>query len=229
MYLYDILIAALLGGVIVWDRSSFLLLASEPLIICSAAGAYCGNLEQGVALGIWWQIIWMGELPIGAAKIPDGASGALISTLIFLNLDNSFHQVRHITLTISILVGIAAAYLGGEFISDKRRFNIRYMNLAGSYASAGKIKSLENMFFFGLAEQFLSSAVFTGAIYAAGYFMVKWTVPAIPPYWDGLFAYMNASLWGLLAAVMINQFFHRKTFPATIAGIIAGTALVVFL
>ena len=77
MSIYEIIIAAFLGGIIAWDKSSFLLLASEPLVICAAAGAYFGNLEQGILLGIFWQIIWMGELPIGAAKIPDGAVGAL--------------------------------------------------------------------------------------------------------------------------------------------------------
>lgn len=219
----------MLGGVIALDKSTLMMLISEPLIICPVAGAFLGEIEQGVMLGMIWQIIWMAELPIGASKTPDGSTGALVSTWIYLSLIKDFQASGHLLLTLCFIGGIAEAYAGGEFTIDKRQFHTRYMNIASKFASQVRPKGVESIFYVGLAEQFFSGAAFTGISYIIFYYLTKWVVAATPLFWNGLFGYMMTSLWGMLSAMLIINFFHRKTFPAIVMGLIVGVMIMIYL
>ncbi|MBC8278768.1 MAG: PTS sugar transporter subunit IIC [FCB group bacterium] len=225
----ELIIIAVLGGIIALDKSSFMMFISEPLIICAAAGAYIGELEQGVMIGMLWQIVWMGELPIGAVKVPDGSTGALLSAWIYLNLNDKFPQQHNILLSLSILAGILGAYFGGGFIRDKRRFHSHYMSIADGFAMGSRPKGVESVYMIGVMEQFAFGAVFTCLVYVIFSFLASWTLSLIPFFWDGLFKYVLTGSWGLLAAILVNQFLHRKTYAAMLLGIAAGVIFMVLL
>ena len=223
----ELVIIAVLGGIVALDKSSFLMLISEPLIICAAAGAYAGELEGGVMMGMLWQIIWIGEVPVGLAKTPDGSTGALLSAGIYLNFIDKFPDQQNLLLTLSIIIGVLGAYAGGEFISDKRRFHSHYMTIADGYALRARPKGVESVYMIGIMEQFSFGAVFTCLVYIIFSFLVDWTLSITPRFWDELFKFVLTGTWGLLAAILIDRFLHRKTYPAIIIG--AGTGMLLML
>jgi len=113
-YLPDgILVAAIFGGIIALEKSSVGMLLSEPVIICLAAGCALGNFETGLLIGMLWQIIWMSDLPIGAVKLPDGSTGALISAILYTKFAGMFPSLKDLILAVSIIAGGISAYLGG--------------------------------------------------------------------------------------------------------------------
>lgn len=217
-----IMAAALFGGILALEKSSMQMLLSEPLFICSAAGAFMGDLESGLMIGMLWQIIWMFDLPVGAVKLPDGSTGALISCFLFINLKGEFPHLQHLLFGLSIIAGGASAYLGGQFISDKRKVHALYIDLVDNFADKGSLSGLDFVLVVGLVEQFASGAFITSFLYFIFWNIFGWILPVIPAYWDGLLKFMPAALWGISSAVLLRLSWNRITFPATILGAVIG-------
>lgn len=218
----ELLTAALLGGVIALDKSSLQMVFSEPLLLCAAAGAYLGDISTGIMMGMLWQIIWVGELPVGAAKIPDGSTGSLISTILLIQLRGEFPGFAKLLFAVSLLTGIAAAYLTGQYISDKRKFHARYIDFIDSFAERGRLLGIDFTVAAGLVEQFGSGALHTALVYFIFYNVLVFSLGRIPLFWDGLFQHITVAAWGIAAALIIHFFWNRKSFAAVILGIIAG-------
>jgi mannose/fructose/N-acetylgalactosamine-specific phosphotransferase system component IIC len=224
--LQDYIIIALLGGIIGLDKASFQMLFSEPVVICTALGAYWGQLELGLSLGLLWQLLWMGELPIGATKYPDGPTGSLLSTALYITLLKFFPQQKDLLLALCIFSGMIIAYLGGGFIIDKRKFHSRYVDYIDKYSSKGKIGKIENLFAIAVVEHFLARAIFALGLFIIFYLMVKFILDFIPVFWNGLFKDIHIAIWGISLAVILNLIWNRKTFWAIGSGLAIGFLIV---
>lgn len=229
MLLTKILITAFIGGITALDKYSLLILVSEPLIISASVGACFNNIQGGILVGIIWQLMWVGEIPIGAVDSHDSSAGAIVSASLYLNLLQKFPDFNGLVLTISIIAGIIAAYISGEFISDKRRFHSKYSSMVERYALQASSAKIESVFILGLAEQFISGALVTALIFVVFYLLFGWLLSMVPLFWEGLLKYILPGTWGLLSALIINHSFHRKTIPAMILGLIFGYLAVKFI
>lgn len=225
----DYIVIAILGGVTALDKSAFHMLFGEPLIICTAAGAYLGELETGLMMGMIWQLIWMGELPIGAAKIPDGSTGALISTCIYIKFAQGYGQLSQLLFTLALIIGVISAYIGGSFISDKREFHNRYLNRVDKYTEEAKPAGVESVFVIGLMEQFLSGALFASFLCLIFSTLLSFILQRVPVYWDSLFNYMSTITMGIASAVIVNLFWNRKTLLPLVLGAVLGFIFIILI
>lgn len=229
MSFYDYIVVALLGGVIALDKSAFRMLAGEPLVICTAAGAYLGELEIGLMMGMIWQLIWMGELPIGAAVIHDGSTGALVSTCIYIKFVQNSGQLAQLLFALALFIGVVSAYMGGSFISDKRNFHNRYLNIMDKFAKEVRPAGVESVFIVGMAEQFLSGAFFASFLCFIFSTLLNFTLHRVPVYWDSLFCSMAAITMGIASAVIVDLFWNRKTLPPLLLGLALGFVYLVLI
>jgi mannose/fructose/N-acetylgalactosamine-specific phosphotransferase system component IIC len=180
-------------------------------------------------MGMLWQLLWMGELPIGATKFPDGSLGALISTYSFLNLKIRYPQQTDLLLTLCLIIGVLSAYIGGQFISDKRKFHLHYLNIADKFAAKGHPQGIESVFLLGVTETFLSGGLFATFVYLISNIILSWTVVKIPTYWNGLFINVKVAMMGIAVAVMVDLFWNRKTILALLLGVGLSILLCIYL
>lgn len=229
-YLPDgILVAALFGGIIALEKSSVGMLLSEPIVICLAAGSALGNFEAGLLIGMLWQIIWMSDLPVGAVKLPDGSTGALISTILYTKFAGIFPALKDLILAVSVITGGISAYLGGQFISDKRKVHSFYISITDDFADRGWMWGLDFVLFIGIIEQFLSGAFISFFLYFIFGNIARWMLPTVPAFWNDLFTFVPAMLWGISSALLIILSINRRTLPSAIlVFIISGFIFGVF-
>ena len=223
-YLPDgIIIVVFFGGIIALVKSSLGMLLSEPIIICTAASSALGNFESGLMIGMLWQVIWMSDLPVGAVKLPDGSTGALISTVLYTNFAGMYPTLHDLILAGSIVTGGISAYLGGQFISDKRRVHSFYISITDDFADRGWMWGLDFVFLIGVIEQFISGAFISFFLYFIFGNLSRLFLPMIPDYWNSLFTFAPSMLWGISSALLLILSINRKTFPyAFLAFIISG-------
>ena len=229
MGFYDNITIAVLGGIIALDKSAFHLFFSEPIIICSVAGAYLGDIESGFMLGMIWQLIWLGEIPIGAAVMSDGSTGALVSLGVYLRFLPDYPQLGNFLFVICLLYGVLGAYWGGNFTGDKRKFHNRYLNYVDKFVREVRPKGVESVFFLGLLEQFLSGAFFTWLLFFIFSIPTRFVIQRMPEYWNGLFIDMKSIAIGIGVAVLVNLFWNRKTVFSLILGISIGIVFIFLL
>ena len=78
---------SLIGGLLVLDTTAALqILISQPLISCTFLGWLGGDIQLGLHFGLLVQLLWLSQLPVGAAKIPAGNLGSIVGVILSLQL-----------------------------------------------------------------------------------------------------------------------------------------------
>jgi hypothetical protein len=54
----------------------------QPLVAAVVAGALLGDVERGLLLGLWFQLVWILLLPVGGVILPDTASAAVAAAIL---------------------------------------------------------------------------------------------------------------------------------------------------
>lgn len=94
MGLYPVLI--LWGGIVALDTTSGpQLMISEPIVSCSLLGVIFGAPETGLMLGILFQLLWLGYLPLGGTLFTDNSMAAYISTASVFAASQFFRLYRY--------------------------------------------------------------------------------------------------------------------------------------
>jgi len=89
----QILSLSLIGGLLVLDTTAALqILISQPLIACTILGWFGGNVQLGLHFGLLIQLLWLSQLPVGAAKIPAGNLGSIAGVILALQLSPIFPE-----------------------------------------------------------------------------------------------------------------------------------------
>jgi len=79
-----LLTATLLGLIaalgILEGRLMGVTMIDRPLVMCTLTGLVCGNLTEGILIGATLELIFLGNVAIGAAHPPDIVTGAILAT-----------------------------------------------------------------------------------------------------------------------------------------------------
>ena len=68
------------AGMVAMDTSSGpQCLISEPVVSCTILGILFGVPETGLKMGVLFQLLWLGYMPLGAARLADGNMGSFIA------------------------------------------------------------------------------------------------------------------------------------------------------
>jgi mannose/fructose/N-acetylgalactosamine-specific phosphotransferase system component IIC len=106
--LTDLIKVGLIGGLLSFDYVSGLrLMIHQPLIAAPLTGYLMGDFGFGVAVGVLLQLIYMGEISIGASRPDDVAIASVVSVAAGAHLGTKG------AVAASIAVGVPFGHLGG--------------------------------------------------------------------------------------------------------------------
>jgi mannose/fructose/N-acetylgalactosamine-specific phosphotransferase system component IIC len=113
MELYPVLLV--MAGIVTMDTTAGpQFLVSEPFVSCSLLGLLFGNIEAGLTLGILFQLLWFGYLPLGTVHYTDSNLAAFISTAsVFTAAD--FFGFEGVLLNASFVPAMLLAVIIGNF------------------------------------------------------------------------------------------------------------------
>ncbi|WP_200856998.1 PTS sugar transporter subunit IIC, partial [Klebsiella pneumoniae] len=80
----------------------------RPLVRCDLTGLVCGNLHEGILIGATLELIFLGNVAIGAAHPPDIVTGSVLATAFSIMSGRG----PEAALTIAIPVSMLAQTLG---------------------------------------------------------------------------------------------------------------------
>lgn len=104
----------------------------RPLVMCALTGLVCGNLHEGILIGATLELIFLGNVAIGAAHPPDIVTGSVLATAFSIMSGRG----PEAALTIAIPVSMLAQTLGILV----RVVNARFGHLADRYAAQGNTR-----------------------------------------------------------------------------------------
>ncbi|MHB9028133.1 MAG: PTS sugar transporter subunit IIC [Candidatus Latescibacterota bacterium] len=169
------LVLLFLGGVVSMDTTAGpQIMISEPLVSCTLLGLLFGQPGTGILLGMLFQLLWLGYLPLGAVRFTDHDMAAFVATASLLaavrlyGLEEDFTGAAVLpAMLYGILIGSVGLRLT-DFI--RRRSGILTERLVPLIESGGKT-NIASWHFTGVGALFLKGAGMSLVFVPAGVFV----------------------------------------------------------
>jgi mannose/fructose/N-acetylgalactosamine-specific phosphotransferase system component IIC len=223
------IILLIAGGAAAADTTAFLqTMLHQPLVIGTLLGAALGLPIEGAYLGALLQLLWIADLPIGAAVFPDKgpvAAGTIGAALLAIAADRAGMGEAGLAV---LVLAIPLAWAGGLVVTLQREFQGRFQRAAmASFRDGGKGHIRRYLFagiglavLRGILVAAVSALLLDGLVRVAGYLPHR---PGIAPH------VLLAGVLGLGLAQALRLFEPKAQWPWMAAGLLFGTLWAIFL
>ena len=215
------LLVGLVGGLLALDTTAaFQILISQPLVACTIIGWLLGDIQLGLQIGAYLQLLWLCSLPVGAAIIPEGNVAAMIITALVIK-NNADMQNFHIVFVCTTFYGIIISYLGGELVVLLRKNNVNILHHALNVAEDGKMAVVGRSTILALLIQYIAMFLLIMIMLFIGDHICSYVL-TIPNSWDIYFKYGLISILGIGAGLILPMFKEKNYKFVIFIGIIIG-------
>jgi mannose/fructose/N-acetylgalactosamine-specific phosphotransferase system component IIC len=190
----DLLPAAVLGALLGLDVVGFpQAMISRPLVAATIAGAFAGDPERGLTIGVVLEMIALGTLPFGASRYPEWGSASVVGGVLYAQ--GASAPVGQLAL--AVLATLLTAWASGESMVLVRQLNVRLARAARPALDAGDAGAMQRLQLIGLTADALRGA----AVTLVALLLLMPAVAAIVPRWSGGATAERAVLIGITAAL----------------------------
>jgi len=120
----DIVLASFWGGVVALDTTAVLqIMFSRPLVACSIMGVLLGNFPIGFTLGIIFELLYIREIPAGAARFAEGNVGSTAATAVAVLTIRQAPSRESMVVFLALILGLLISSGGGKLVSMIRHIN----------------------------------------------------------------------------------------------------------
>ncbi|SEI53737.1 PTS system, mannose-specific IID component [Dyadobacter sp. SG02] len=192
-------------------------LLSRPLVLGPLVGLVLGDFEQGIVIGATLELIFMGNIKVGAAIPPDVITGGVLGTAFAIMSGKGPAVALALAVPISIL---AEMVVSGLFVF-RPVWNKRF----DRYAEDGDYRSVERLHILsGLLKPLLMGVVTLLAL-LLGSDAVRSFVDTIPPWVHSGLQVAGNMLPALGFALLMNLMFNKEGAPYFFLGFILTSYL----
>ena len=156
----EILSVVFVGGLVSLDRSAaFQFMISRPIVCGPIIGLLLGQLGAGVLVGALFELIWIGNLPLGGHLPPNECLGTIVATATIIIACPPGATPTRALIVLGFLTGPPAARLGiwGERLI--RRSNATIEAKLHAYLAEGRVNNITRLTLYGLGVNFLTIAL----------------------------------------------------------------------
>lgn len=158
MNIVDVVILALLGGMLGLDTVSFpQAMLSRPIVGATIAGAFMGDATAGLLVGATLELFAVDTLPFGASRYPEWGSAAVVGGTFFTKAAE-FEAGR---LTTAVLAALVVAWVGGWSMVQVRKLNARWAQQRHDAVASGARRSVIGLQVAGLVADLLRGIALT--------------------------------------------------------------------
>jgi fructoselysine/glucoselysine PTS system EIID component len=190
-------------------------LLSRPLVLGPLVGLALGDPTQGLVIGATLELIFMGNIKVGAAIPPDIITGAVLGTAFAI----LSHKGPAIALALAVPISILAEMLLSGLFVVRSAFNKKFVG----YAEQGDWKKIQRLHILsGLLKPLLLGAV-TFLALQLGSVAMKSFLDIIPDWVNTGLKVAGNMLPALGFALLMNVMFNKKVAPYYFLGfLLAG-------
>ncbi|MFC1511792.1 PTS sugar transporter subunit IIC [Candidatus Latescibacterota bacterium] len=222
----------LIAGVVSMDTTEGpQVLVSEPLVSCSLVGLLFGDVVFGVALGILFQLLFIGYLPLGVSRFYDGAMGSLIgaASLLgareFFGLSEGMAQAGFVP---ALLWGLLVSVLGVHLRQLIRTINSVRIERYLAHYELNPPRSVAAIHLAGVGRSFLRGCVMAAVLVPVG-ILIMGCLRYLPVVALSTLTDATYFIGGSAAALGVLFWWDRRRYAALSLGAIGGLIWVVMI
>jgi fructoselysine/glucoselysine PTS system EIID component len=187
-------------------------LLSRPLVLGPLVGLALGDLHQGILIGASLELIFMGNIKVGAAIPPDVVTGGVLGTAFAILSGKG----AAIALALAVPISILAEMLLSALFVFRSTFN----KLFAAYAEEGNYRKVQQLHLLsGILKPLLMGLI--------GWLSLQLGAGAMKSVLDHIPGWVNAGLQvagnvlpALGFALLMNLLFHKKVAPYFFLGFV---------
>lgn len=183
------------------DQFSFLESLYQPIVLGPVIGAILGNVPVGLTVGATYQLMTIGNMPVGGAQPPNAVIGGIMAAVFAIT--SGFEP------TAAVAAAIPFALLGQYAVTLIFTIMAPLMSKADSFAAEANTKGIERLNYFAMAMLGLIFGIIVMLFFFAGANFGEVISEKIPvPLMNGLSAaggMMRFVGFGILLKVMISK------------------------
>ena len=192
-------------------------LLSRPLVLAPLVGLVLGDLHQGIIIGATLELIFMGNIKVGAAIPPDTITGGVLGTAFAILSGKG----AAIALTLAIPISILAEMLISALFVFRSGFTKQFM----AYAEEGNYSKLQRLHILsGLLKPLLMGLI-TFLSLQLGSAAMKSLLDSIPAWVNTGLQVAGNMLPALGFALLMNLMFNKRVAPYFFLGFILAAYL----
>jgi mannose/fructose/N-acetylgalactosamine-specific phosphotransferase system component IIC len=226
----EILTLSLAAAILALDTSAvFQVLISQPLISGTILGWLGGSPAVGMQIGFLTQLLWMANLPVGAARVPESNGAAMIATILAIQLNAATNIHRDTIILFVIIYALILSYLGADIVRVIRTWNISLVDRILKFVENDRSSSLGIVITAAILLLGAAMFVFIFAGVWAGKLIFTQLLDQIPPDWNNYARYVQIALLGCGVGLTIHLYRENRHKMIIAAAGVVGFALSVFM
>jgi PTS system N-acetylgalactosamine-specific IIC component len=168
----QILLIFIVTFIVAIDQFSFLESLYQPIVTGMVVGLILGDLQTGLIVGGTYQLMTIGNMPVGGAQPPNAIIGGIMATVlaIALKLDP----------TVAVATAIPFSLLGQYAVTLIFTLMSPMMSVADNYAHEGNTKGIEKINYLAMGALGLVFAIIVTLFFIGGATFGGKVVEAIP-------------------------------------------------
>ena len=153
----EILGISLIGGLInLDDVPVFQMMISQPIAAAPLIGWIWGDLQFGLVIGAFLELLMINQLPIGASVPLDASLASIVATGMCLLLAPFFHS-RKALIALAILLSLPISIFARKASILVRKLNGKFSNRAQQAVLKGNLRKINLLHFSGIGFFYLRS------------------------------------------------------------------------
>ncbi len=206
----DLLIISIWGGIVSLDTTAAAqCLISHPLVSCTLLGLVLGNIPLAFSMGILMELVWLNELPIGAAHISEGNVGATTAAAIALIATEQTQRAIPVV-ALSLIIAILISFFGGRLVIIMRHLNGNIFEKL-LYQKKLTQTSIIRAHMTGVLFSFLIGFFLTGiTTFVCVYYLIPNLLVFLPAEYDKIFEPITSIFTGIGCAVLLTIFYQQN-------------------
>jgi fructoselysine/glucoselysine PTS system EIID component len=192
-------------------------LLSRPLVLGPLVGLALGDLHQGIIIGATLELIFMGNIKVGAAIPPDVITGGVLGTAFAIMSGKG----AAIALALAIPISILAEMLLSALFVARSAFNKKFMQ----YAEEGDYRKLQRLHILSGLLKPLSMALIAFLSLQLGAGAMRSLLDLIPSWVNSGLQVAGNMLPALGFALLMNLMFNKRVVPWFFLGFLLAAFL----
>ncbi len=212
---------SLWGGVVALDTTAAMqILISHPLVSCSVVGLLLGNFQLGFLMGIFLELLWLNEFPIGGAPFSEGNLGATVAAALAILLTKEIDRPM-VVIPLALMAGAAVASVGGHLVIFMRAINTHIYDalMARHQVNSALVSRSHHLC---IALMWFAGASLTLVATVVLQYTLAYMIPFIPVRIDRWLQPISYGFLGIGCGVLIYIYYSRKNLWALVVGVTLG-------
>ncbi len=205
-------------------KHAFQFSISQPLITSSFIGFFLDAFIPAMYFGLLVQLLWLGNLPFGASKTPEGNIASIVGCMLYVEYHELYAIHGQFILFVLFIYTVAISFAASKTETYMRNINIHLFDYAYDSIRIESSPNIGKVVFTALGIQLLANWILILTTLFLGKFVLQNLYNYLSADLSSIWQFVEIAIWATGIGLVISVYKDIK-----LKKIILGIAIITFI